>query len=57
MPIVVRKQGSKFRLVEKNTGRIAKNSAGSAVDGGGHSSQSSAQKQVNAINVSKHKKK
>lgn len=50
MPVVVRKQNGKYRVVEKATGEIAKNSSGTAVDGGGHNSADKAVKQAAAIN-------
>lgn len=56
MPVHVEKKGNKFRVVEPS-GKIAKNSAGTAIDGGGHSSKVAAQKQATAVNISLHKKK
>lgn len=54
MPVMVRKMGNKWRVVEKATGRIAMTSKGNPHDGGGHSSESSCQKQVNAMNAALH---
>ena len=56
MPVHVVKRGDKYRIVEKS-GKIAINSAGTAIDGGGHSSQSAAQKQATAVNTSLSKRK
>jgi len=56
MPVRVIKQGPKYRVIEPN-GKIAKNSKGSAMDGGGHSTRDAAIKQVQAINISLRKRK
>lgn len=50
MPVTVRKRGTKFRVVEANSGRIATTSKGNARDGGGHRSKARAQSQARAIN-------
>lgn len=55
MPVKVEKMGSKFRVVEKS-GRVAKNAAGTAVDGGGHSTRKAAESQAAAINSKTEKK-
>jgi hypothetical protein len=57
MPVTVRKSGSKFRVVEKATGAVAKNSAGTAADGGGHESEGKAKAQARAMNASMYGKK
>lgn len=57
MPVKVIKRSDKFRVVESNTGRIAKNKSGTAVDGGGHNTRSGAQKQASAVNIPKSKRK
>ena len=49
MPVTVKKQGSRFRVVE-GSGKLARNRAGTPVDGGGHQSKLSARKQARAIN-------
>ena len=56
MPVRVMKHGPKFRVIESN-GNIAKNSSGSALDGGGHSTKNAAVKQVQAVNISLQKRK
>lgn len=56
MPVRVKKVGKKFRVVESATGKVAKNSAGTAIDGGGHGSKQKAVSQVNAVNMSKRRK-
>ena len=55
MPVKVTKRKDKFRVVESNTGKIAKNKSGTAVDGGGHNTRSGAQRQASAVNINKRK--
>lgn len=55
MPAKVAKKGDKFRVVDPD-GKIAKNSAGTAADGGGHSRKEDAERQARAINRSLSKK-
>lgn len=57
MPVKVAKRGDKFRVVEASTGKIAKNSAGTAVDGGGKDSRAAAARQARAINANTEGKK
>lgn len=57
MPVKVVKRGEKFRVVEAASGKIAKNSAGTAVDGGGSSSKARASAQARAINANTEGKK
>ncbi len=57
MPVTVRKSGSKYRVVERDGGAVAKNSSGTAVDGGGHESEERAKKQASAINTRVYGKK
>ena len=52
MPATVVKRGNKWRVIDADTGTITKNKAGTAVDGGGHSSKEAAQRQARAINRS-----
>lgn len=52
MPVKSVKRGSKFRVVEASTGRIAKTRGGTPVDGGGHASKGKASRQASAINSS-----
>jgi len=49
MPTKVAKRGNKFRVVDPS-GKITKNKAGTAVDGGGHTTKKRAQAQSRAIN-------
>ncbi len=56
MPVKVVKRGEKFRVVEPS-GQIAKNNAGTAVDGGGFGSKEAAARQARAINANLGKKK
>jgi len=57
MPVKVKKQGNKYRVVEADTGKVAKNNAGTAIDGGGHSTRAMAIKQVGAVNTPKRKRR
>jgi len=57
MPVIIKKRGDRFRIVEKNTGKIAKNKAGTALDGGGHKSKAAADKQRSAVNISQARKR
>ena len=57
MPVTTAKRGDKYRVIEKATGRIAKNQAGTALDGGGKASKAAAQKQAAAVNISLSKRK
>lgn len=52
MPVVVRKRGKRWRLVNKRTGRIEKTPSGQPRDGGGHGSKEKAAAQARAINSS-----
>jgi len=56
MPVSVKKQGDKYRVVEED-GSIAKNAAGTSVDGGGHDTRRAAIAQVTAINLSERRKR
>lgn len=56
MPNKVVKMGGLFRLVEARTGRIVKNRAGTAVDGGGNRSKTRVEGQRTAIRLSKSKR-
>lgn len=51
MPVTVSKRGSKYRVVEKDGGAVAKNKAGTPVDGGGHESEQAAKRQASAMNA------
>jgi len=57
MPVKVAKKGDKFRVIEAKTGKIAKNKAGTAIDGGGHATMAQAVKQVGAVNTPRGKKR
>lgn len=52
MPVTTKKVKGKTRIVEKDTGHIAKNKAGTAIDGGGFDSEAAAKKQMAAVNIS-----
>lgn len=51
MPVKAANRKGKFRVIETATGRIAKNKAGTAIDGGGHRTMTQAVKQVGAVNT------
>ena len=51
MPLIVRKRGDKYRILESETGRIARGRAGKALDRGGSRSPASLRKQATAINI------
>lgn len=53
MPVTVRKSDDKYRVVEADSGRIAKNRSGTAVDGGGYESRRKAAAQARAINANR----
>ena len=57
MPVKVVKRNKKFRIVESKSGKIAKNAAGSAIDGGGKTSREPVQQQATAVNISQAKKR
>jgi hypothetical protein len=57
MPLRAARKGDKYRIVETETGRIAKNKAGTAIDGGGFKSRSRAVKQAQAVNISQARKR
>jgi len=50
MPVVARKIGGKWRIVEAASGRIAMTPRGKPRDGGGHASKEKALAQVRAMN-------
>jgi hypothetical protein len=52
MPLIAKFVGGKARVVEKNSGEIARHKDGSPVDGGGFDSLNKARKQATAINLS-----
>lgn len=56
MPVKVVQRGHKYRIVEAETGRVAKRSTGKPVDGGGHVWRDKAERQARAINASLEKK-
>ncbi len=51
MPATVRFIKDKYRVVEADTGKVVKNKAGTAVDGGGHNTRVAAERQARAINA------
>jgi len=57
MPTKVVKRGGKFRVVESDTGRIAKNKGGTAMDGGGSKTRAPVLKQNAAVNIKQARKR
>lgn len=57
MPVKITKRKNKYRIIETETGKIAKNKAGTALDGGGHKTSGQAQKQASAVNISQARKR
>ncbi|MCK9154554.1 MAG: hypothetical protein M0P12_00420 [Paludibacteraceae bacterium] len=55
MPVRTEEKGGKWRVVETD-GSIAKNNAGTAIDGGGHDTEAEAVAQVQAVNINMMKK-
>ena len=53
MPVCVEKRGSKWRVVECDSRSVAKNRAGTALDGGGHSGPTMAKRQARAVNTTR----
>lgn len=51
MPVKVVKRGSKYRVVEAATNKLAMTPKGNPRDGGGHGSRSEASAQARAINM------
>lgn len=50
MPVKAEKRGRKFRVIESDTGKIARNFGGTALDGGGHTTKKKATAQARAVN-------
>lgn len=57
MPYKVKKIRGKYRVVKADSGKIAKNKAGTALDGGGHATASKAGAQIGAIDRSEKRRK
>jgi len=51
MPVTVRKRKGKYRVVEKDSGRISKSKFGRPRDGGGHADKAKASRQAAYINA------
>jgi len=52
MPVTCARRGDKWRVIEASNRRIARNRGGTALDGGGHSSESACNSQAIAVNAS-----
>jgi hypothetical protein len=57
MPLIVRKRGEKYRILEKDTGRIARGRTGKALDQGGSRSAEALKKQAAAVNIAQARKR
>jgi len=57
MPLIVRKRSDKYRILESETGKIAKGRTGKALDRGGSRSATSLRKQAAAINIAQARKR
>lgn len=57
MPVMMKKVGGKYRVVEAASGKIATTKNRKAHDGGGHKSREQAIAQVQAINMAIERKK
>lgn len=51
MPYIIKKRGDKFRIIDKNTGKVARRSTGKPVDGGGKKTKSAVMPQMQAMNI------
>ena len=56
MPVKVQKRGDVYRVIEADSGRIAKTLNGNPRDGGGHGDRGKAVRQARAINMAIAKK-
>jgi hypothetical protein len=57
MPLIVRKRGEKYRILESDTGRIARGRNGKALDRGGSRSAAALKQQAAAINIAQARKR
>jgi hypothetical protein len=57
MPLIVRKRGDKYRILESETGRIATGRTGKALDRGGSRRPTQLRKQAAAINIAQARKR
>lgn len=57
MPLIVRKRGEKYRILEKDSGRVARGPAGQVLDQGGSRSAEALKKQAAAINIAQARKR
>lgn len=55
MPVKVAKRGKLFRVIESNTGKLARNTKGTPVSKGAKT-RAAAQRQASAINISQARK-
>lgn len=55
-PVEVRRRQGRWRIVIEGTQALARNTAGTPVDGAGHSSRLAAERQARAINRNLYKK-
>jgi hypothetical protein len=57
MPLVVRRRGDKYRILERDSGRIARGRTGKVLDQGGSRSAEALEKQAAAINIAQARKR
>lgn len=57
MPVRTVKRGNRYRLLESGSRRLARNTAGTPIDGGGHASAGKASRQARAVNASLSRKR
>jgi hypothetical protein len=57
MPLIVRKRGTNYRILESETGKVARGRTGKALDRGGSPSPTSLRKQAAAINIAQARKR
>lgn len=56
MPVTVRRQGGKYRIVDPDSGKVEMTPQGHPRDGGGHSTREEALRQMRAMNMAHEKK-
>jgi len=57
MPLIVRKRGDKYRILESDTNRLARGPTGKVLDRGGSRSAISLRKQAAAVNIAQARKR
>ena len=57
MPVMTRKLRGKFRLIESESGKLARNEKGTPIDGGGSQDKAKVDRQARAVNANLSEKK